>query len=173
MRAHAKATGDRFKLFLLFVDAVLAAPEPRLMHKWSMRRVHQADNSLVHVRRKIAGQVRDLIFLAEGHQFRSRRYRLRLAATRRVHVNPNVSIMLFAPIVPGENSVDFKFVLVGERGNFQTAATARIEFPAMIAALNAPAVKAPIRKRNAAMRTGVAHGKGHTIGGAAQHQRHF
>ncbi len=38
------------------MNTLFAAPEPRLMHKRPMRRIHQSDNSLIHMRRQIASQ---------------------------------------------------------------------------------------------------------------------
>jgi hypothetical protein len=54
MWAHAKATRNRFKLFFFLVNAVPAAPVPRLMDKRPVRRIHQSNNSLVHMRRQLA-----------------------------------------------------------------------------------------------------------------------
>ena len=66
MRTHAEAVRDGLKLFLLFVDAAAAPPEPGLMNERSVRRIHQADNSVIDVRRQFAGQMRDFEFIAEG-----------------------------------------------------------------------------------------------------------
>src|SRR6185437_17143997 len=55
--AHAKAVGNRLELFLFLVDAVASAPPPRLMNKGSVRRIHQANDDVVHAARQIGGEV--------------------------------------------------------------------------------------------------------------------
>ena len=73
VRTHPESIGNRLKLFFFLMNAMPAAPVPRLMHKRSMRRIHQTNNPLVHVRRQLASQMRNPIFLAERGQFRRRR----------------------------------------------------------------------------------------------------
>jgi hypothetical protein len=70
MGTHPKSIRNRLELFFLLMNAMPAPPVPRLMHKRSMRRIHQPNNSLVHMRRQLASQMRDPIFLAKRSQLR-------------------------------------------------------------------------------------------------------
>ena len=65
---HPKSIRNRLKLFFFLVNAMPAAPVPRLMHERPMRRIHQPNNPLIHMRRQLAGQMRNPIFLAECTQ---------------------------------------------------------------------------------------------------------
>ena len=47
------------------------------MHERTVGRIHQPDDPLIHVRRKLAGKMDDLVFLAENGKCRSRRNRSR------------------------------------------------------------------------------------------------
>jgi len=70
VRAHPKTIRNRLELFFLLVNAMPTPPVPRLMHKRPVRRIHQSNNPLVHMRRQLASQMRNPIFLAERRQFR-------------------------------------------------------------------------------------------------------
>src|SRR5580704_9289882 len=131
------------------------------MYERPVRRIHQSDNSVVHMRRQIAGQVSDLIFLAEGRQFGRRWQRLccsrsgsrvRGSAFARRHEYPDVAVALFAGIVSRKNAIDFQFVLAAERWNFHALPTARLKSPAVVTALQSLPIEAPIGQRNPAVR---------------------
>ena len=77
VRAHAKAHRDRLKILLLFMNAVAAAPPPRLMHKRAVRRIHEADDSVIDAAWQICAQAGDLVASAESWNLRSARRRLR------------------------------------------------------------------------------------------------
>ena len=62
VRAHAKAVGDGFEVFLLFVNAVLGAPPPRLMNEGSVRGIHQADDAVVDADGHFGLQVGEFVF---------------------------------------------------------------------------------------------------------------
>ena len=195
MRTHPKPIRNRLKLLLLLVNAVPAAPVPRLMHKRPMRRVHQADNPLIDMRRQLASKMREPILLAENAQLGSRRGArcqvlcrggacpslrsialIKLEGARRDrptrhHVNPNVSVALFAGIMPGKYALDFELVLASQGGNLNTLPTASVKPPTVITALNGRPVKPPMRKRNAAMRTRIPHSKRLSLRSPSQHKR--
>jgi len=180
-----------------------APPVPRLMHKRPVRRIHQSNNPLVHMRRQLAGQMRNPIILAKRRQFRcwnsSRRFarlllceflctlRLRVifffsltfSSTRhrdprtRIHVNPKISVALFARIMPRKNALHLQFVLASQRRNLNALSAASLKFPSVITALQVLPIKSPMRKRNPAVRARIAHRKRCTLGRASQNQRHF
>src|SRR5260370_1075360 len=159
MRAHAKSIRNRLELFFLFVNAVPAAPEPRLVYEWPVRRVHQTDDSVVDMRRQFARQMRDLVLFAEHRQGRSRSNFFRQPRSRRVHVHPNIAIAFFAGIVPRENALYFQFVLARQRRNFHASCRARLKSPSMIAAFHRLPVKVPIRKRHPSVCARISHRK--------------
>src|SRR5438046_10289288 len=76
VRAHAKAIWDRLETFLFLMNAVAAAPPPSLMHKGTVRRVHQAYDAMIHAAGQVSGEVCDLVFLAERWDSRWRKWRL-------------------------------------------------------------------------------------------------
>src|SRR5579863_322411 len=112
MGAHAKAVRNRFKVFLLLVNAVAAAPPPRLMHKRPMRRVHQPDDSVIDTYRHIRSEVSEFVFFFLRHSSRHpelldlRRgiwglLRLGKSRARRPgvrYVDPHKTVLLFARI---------------------------------------------------------------------------
>src|SRR5713101_9655768 len=100
MRAHAKSLRNRLELLFLRVNAAPAAPEPRLVHEWPMRWVHQADDSVVDMRGQLARQMRNLVFFAEHRERGSRSNFFRQPRSRCVHVHPNVAVAFLAGIVP-------------------------------------------------------------------------
>src|SRR5271168_773810 len=125
MGTHPKPKRYRLKLLLFLVNAPPAPPIPRLVHKRPVGRVHQSNNTLVHMRRKLASQMRNPVFLAENTELR-RQGNLRCQAPRRggacpslrlspliktrsirrdpssrAHENPNIPIALFARIMSG------------------------------------------------------------------------
>ena len=173
VRTHPKSIRNRLKLLLFFVNAMPAPPIPRLMHKRPMRRIHQTNNSLVDVRRQLAGQVRGPIFPAENSQLRRRRNVLTQSRTGRIHVHPEISIALFARIVPSKDALHFQFVLASQRRNSHAAPAARLKFPPVITALERFPVKLSVRKWYPPVRTRIAHRKRFTVGRAPQNQRHF
>ena len=65
VRAHAKAVRDGLEVFLLLVDAVLAAPPPCLVNEGTVRGVHEADDAVVDADRHFGLQVGELVFAAE------------------------------------------------------------------------------------------------------------
>src|SRR5438128_4790480 len=136
MRAHPESVRDRLELLGLFVNASALSPEPRLVHKWPVRRVHQSDDPVVNMRRQLARKMRDLVFVAEYRKRRRRRYRLRQACPRAIHLNPNIPVSLFAGIMPRKDPLHFQLVLAGERWNLHALPAARIEPPPVVAALH-------------------------------------
>src|SRR6266851_3520851 len=153
MRAHPEAVRNRLELLGFLVNAPALPPEPRLVHKRPVRRVHQSDNPVIDVRRQLARKVRDFVFVAENGkpwrrrnrlwQFRSRRIVSRYA-TARAHVNPNVTVALLARIMPCKNPLHLQLVLARERWNLDALPAASIEPPSVITALHYFPVQPPV-----------------------------
>src|ERR1041384_2366086 len=173
MSAHPKSKWNRLKLFRLLVNTFLASPEPRLMHERPVRRIHQPDDSLVHMRRQIARQVSALVSLAERSQLRYRGRSLGQSRRGRIHVHPNVAVALLAEVMPGKDPLRLQFVLARQRWNLHALPAASIELPAVIAALQVLSVKPSVRERDAPVRTGIAHRKRLSLVRPSQHQGHF
>src|ERR1700675_3922581 len=151
--AHAQPFGNGPEALFFFMAASPAAPIPRLMHKGAMRRIHQADNSLIHVRGKLARQPRDLVFFAEDRKLWRLRYVFRSPRTRRGHINPNISIVFGAWIMSCENPLYAQFILACKRRNLQASPAASVKFPAVVAAFHRLPIKSPVRQRDSSMRT--------------------
>src|ERR1051325_1395657 len=173
MSAHPKSKWNRLKLFRLLVNTFLASPEPRLMHERPVRRIHQPDDSLVHMRRQIARQVSALVSLAERSQLRYRGRSLGQSRRGRIHVHPNVAVALLAEVMPGKDPLRLQFVLARQRWNLHALPAASIELPAVISALQVLSVKPSVRERDAPVRTGIAHRKRLSLVRPSQHQGHF
>ena len=173
MRAHPKSIRDRLKLLLLLVNAVLAPPKPGLMHKRPVRRIHQADDPLVHMRRQLAVQMCNLVFLAEHRQRRRRRHCLRKAGSGRIHVNPDITVALFARIVPRKNPLHFQLILRSQRRNLHATRRASIKPPPVVTALNGAPIKVPVGQRYPPVRTRIPHGKRPPLRSPPQNQRHL
>src|SRR5260370_25785523 len=75
--------------------------------------------------------------------------------------------------MPRENPVHLQFVLAGQRRNFHALPAAPVKLPPVIAALQALAVKPPVRKRNPPVWTSIPQSKRFAIIGPAKHQRDF
>src|SRR5260370_1836854 len=173
MRAHPEAVRNRLELLGFLMNARAFPPKPRLVHKRPVRGVPQSDDPVVNVRRQLARKMRDLVFAAEDGKRRRRRNRLRQPRPRRIHINPNVSVMLFAREVPRKNPLHLQLVLARKRRNLNALPRASIEPPSVIAALHNFPIESPVRQRNPAMRARIPHRKRFPLGGPAQHQRHF
>src|SRR5579863_2743999 len=98
--AHAKAQRYRLEILLLLVNALPAAPPPGLMNKGSVRRIHEPDDSVVHVAWQVSRQVRDLILSGKSRNPWSGRRGLRRlgeTSTQRRRLGdeyPNVVVVL-------------------------------------------------------------------------------
>src|SRR5260370_20171115 len=111
MLAHPESVRDRLKLFFLFVNAVPASPEPRLVHKRPMRRVHQPDDPVVNVGRQLARKMRNLVLLTENGKRRRSRNRFRQPRSWFIHINPDVPITLRTRLMSSNTALLFQFVL--------------------------------------------------------------
>src|SRR5205814_1988223 len=121
MRAHAKAVGNRLELLLLFVDAVARSPPPCLMHKRSVRRIHQTDDSVIHIAGQICAEVCSLKFVSERWNSRhfytgafaaaeSRAWRPRIR-----NEYPHKTISLLASVIACINAIYLQALIRGER----------------------------------------------------------
>src|SRR5713226_7631256 len=173
MRAHPEAVRNRLELLGFLVNAPALSPEPRLVHKRPVRRVHQSDNPVIDVRRQLAGKMRDFVFVAENGKRRRCWNRLRQPRPRRIHINPNVAVAFLAGIVPRKNPLDFKLILAGKRRNLHALPAARVKPPSVVTALDHFPIQPPIRKRYPPVRARIPHRKHFPFGSPPQHQRHF
>src|SRR5712691_975582 len=152
MLAHPESVPDWLKLFFLFVNAVPASPEPRLVHKRPMRGIHQPDDPVVNVGRQLARKMRNLVLLTEnGKRWRSRN-RFRKPRSWFIHIDPHVPIALLARIMSRKNALHFQFILRCQRRNLDTSSGARIKSPSVVAALHGLAIQPAVRKRHSPMR---------------------
>src|SRR5260370_2040797 len=117
--------------------------------------------------------MRDFVFLAEDRQRRRARHRLRQASSRRVHIDPNVPIALFARIMPRENALHLQLVLRSQRRNLHATRRASIEPPPVITAFHSRTIKVTVRKRYPAMRTRIPHSKRLALRSPPHNQRHL
>src|SRR5690349_13341123 len=179
MRAHAEAVRDRLELLLLFVNAVPGAPPPRLMHKWSVRRVHQADDAVIDAARQIGAEICGLIFVAEHwHAWRFERglrTRGEPCSSRPWIRNedPNEAVVLFTSVISCVDAIDLQLLIGGERRNQLALSAVRVKLPSVIAALYLLSIKLTVGKRHSTMRAGVSQGKGIALGIAPNHQWNF
>ena len=134
MRAHAEAVGDRLEVFLLFVNAVAAAPPPGLMDERSVGRIHEADDAVIDADRHVGGEVGEsCIYSLElldlrgwlGSFFGLGETRARRAGIR--YVDPDKTVLLFAGIAAGVDAVDFQVLVSGERGDELALAVVGVE----------------------------------------------
>jgi len=77
--------------------------------------------------------------------------------------NPDVIVVLFAGKVARVNSVDLQVLVRCQRWNQLALSGMRIEFPAVIAALDLPAIKLSTRERHATMGTRVLQSEGASL----------
>src|SRR5208282_1223712 len=120
MRAHAEAVGNWLKVFLLFVNAVAAAPPPSLVNEWPVRRIHQTNDSMVNAHRHVGSKIGKFVFFAEllNHRRRLGCF-LSLAESRTLrtwvrHIRPDESILLFAGIAACINTLHFQILVGGK-----------------------------------------------------------
>src|SRR5580658_145449 len=128
MRAHAKAVGDGLEILVLLVDAVAAAPPPRLVDERSVGGIHEADDAVVDADGHVGGEVGELVFIFSRYpswypEFFDQWGRvgsfLRLAesCTRWTgvrNVDPDESILFFAGIASRVDALYFQILVGGE-----------------------------------------------------------
>src|SRR5690348_4577648 len=154
MRPDAEARRNRLEHLLLLMNAPLTAPPPRLVNEGAVRRVHQSDDSVVDAQWQVGGEAGDAVLAAEDGETGRRLFRLAAGARVR-HVNPNVSVLLFAGKVPGVDFSDVELRIRSERGDRGALARLRLETPAVIVALELRAIEVSERKRHSPMRTTI------------------
>src|SRR5260370_9739860 len=113
MLAHPESVRDRLKLFFLFVNAVPASPEPRLVHKRPMRRVHQPDDPVVNVGRQLARKMRNLVLPTENVNRCRSRNRFPQPRSWLINIDPALSIALPARLMSRNNALHFELILRG------------------------------------------------------------
>src|SRR5437016_13358553 len=104
MRGHAETVWNGLEILFLFVNAVLAAPPPRLVNERAVRGIHQADDAVVDADRHLRLQIGQLVFRREFFNLwrgiGSIRGRSESCAGRTgiMDVNPDETVLLFAGI---------------------------------------------------------------------------
>src|SRR5271167_716695 len=104
MRPYAKTVGNGLEDFLLLVNAPAGPPPPGLMDERPVRRVHEADNTVVDARRQIALELDESVLGAEDGQARRRRRLIVVGRIRQVH--PEVAVSLLTRKMPGIDAID-------------------------------------------------------------------
>lgn len=123
MGAHAESVRNRFKMLLLFMDAVAGAPPPCLMNKWSVRGVHQPNDAMVNTDGHCGLQVCEVVLTGKLLKFRrwigSFDGRSESSTERRRiwNVHPDKIVLLFAGVATRINPIDFQFLIGRERRN--------------------------------------------------------
>src|SRR6516162_3222677 len=173
MRTHPEAVWNRLKSFRFFVNAGFTPPEPRLVHERPVRRIHQADDSMIDVRWQFAFEPRDLVSLAEFLELRYSGQLFRQPCSLSVQIYPDVAVALFTGEVAGADPLHFQLVVARERRNRDAAPAAGIEFPAVVTAREPVTVKVPVGKGYSSVRAGITHRKRPPLACPAEHQRHF
>ncbi len=174
--AHAEAHGNRLEILMLLVDAVAAAPPPRLVNERAVRGIHEADDAVIDAAWQVGGEVGDFVFAAKSWDARRRNWGVRCfgesgTSRRRLRdEDPNVVVVLLAGIATGVNAVDSQTLIASEGWNGLTLAGVGIEAPAVVTALDLLTVEVGAGKRHAAVRTGVAQGERFALAVAAQHE---
>src|SRR5437667_1893554 len=142
------------------------------MHKRPLRRIHQADDAVIHAARQISGKVGEHELIAECRDARYGRLMLApigAAGARLGNKHPEESVALIARKSTRENPIDFQLGIFGQRWDLAALPAARLKAPSVIAALQLLAIEETIGERNAAMRTTIAQGEGLTVFLTAQH----
>src|SRR5208282_2194890 len=136
------------------------------MDERTVRGIHQSDDAVVDGARQVGGEIGEFVLLAELRNLRcgSRRGRgLREASTGRAgigNVDPDEIVALFAGIAARVDAVDFQILLRHKRWDQLALAGVGVESPTVVRTFDLLAVELSAGERHAAMRTGVAQGKG-------------
>src|SRR5260370_10536219 len=85
-------------------------------------------------------------------------------------MGPEGTILLFAREGAGLDAINVQFGIGGERRNLTALPALGFKAPAMIGALHLLSVKVAVAERNAAMRTGIAHGESFACTFASQEE---
>src|SRR3981189_786039 len=145
---------------------MLRAPPPRLMDEGAVRGIHQADDSVIDGAGQVGGEIREFVVLAEfrnlgGGSGRGRGFRESGAGWAGIgNEDPDEVVALFAGIAAGVDAVDLQRLLGDERRDQLALAGMGVESPAVVGTFDLLAVEVSEGKRHAAMRAGVAQGKG-------------
>src|SRR5207302_3381962 len=98
-----------------------------------------------------------ILFVTENFERRRVWDSFRQSRARRVQVDPNIPVALFARIMAGKDALDFQLVLRNERWNLNALAAACVKPPAVVAALDHVAIHAAVGQRDAPVRARIPH----------------
>ena len=120
MRAHAEAVRNRLEILALLVDTLTCAPPPGLMYEWSVRGVHQPDNSMIDGARQISSEIRELVLIAERGNPRYWNGRVgssgeSSSGRRRIgNEHPDEGVVFFARIATRVDALDLQLLIRSE-----------------------------------------------------------
>ena len=181
MRRHPKSSVppavflviQRLEMLRLLMNTSLTPPPPGLVHKRPMRRIHQPDNSVIHIAWQLRHQMRAAKPRRELRQLRHRRQRTTHPSRPRLrHVDPRIPIALLARKRPRKNLRRIQRLKARQRWNLLTSTRTRFKPPPMIFTSHRLPIEPPRRQRNPPMRTEIPHRKQLPIMLAPQQQRH-
>src|SRR5579864_4055126 len=151
MAQHREPERARRERLTFLMDRALFAPPPGAVNKRAVRRIHQPNHGVVDAAREQNALVNIGSPIAQLGQFRDWRRGGRLAAEE----DPDIAVYLARGIGVDCDPAKVKALAVDQRGDGR-AAPGRREAPAVIAALDFPAVEAAIAQGNTAVRAYVA-----------------
>src|SRR5689334_16823957 len=170
MRAHAEPVWNGLELLLFFVNAVAGAPPPRLVHKGPVGRIHETDDPVIDGAGQFGGEISGLVLVRESGQLRGWKRRVFAASKSRTHrariwnEHPDEAVALFASEVAGVNAINLEVLIGRERGDQAALSRLRVEFPAVIAALDLASIELTAMQRHASVRTGILQRESSSIG---------
>src|ERR1700739_3120630 len=174
MRAHAEAFKNRLEALGFFADAGPGSPPPGLVNEGSVRRIHEADDAMIHIAWQVGGKVSGAEARTEFDEVGDGPSLCCLtfstgAGTSDIH--PGVTVALITGEGGRIDAGGVEVVVAGERRDQLATAAAWLELPAVIAAGDAIAIKPTFAEWDSAMRATVAHGEDASIAAAAEHKR--
>ena len=187
MGAHAESVGDGLEIFLLLVDAVAAAPPPRLVNERSVRGIHEADDAVIDADGHVGGEIGEFVHAAGLfpellpellNLWCGLRSAVGLGESRALraglgNIDPDEAVLFLAGITAGVDAIHFQILIGGERRDELALAGVGVECPAVVGALDVGSVKVAVVERHAAVRAGVAQREGTTLAIAPNDQRNF
>ena len=168
MRRHPKPSVSpaifvvvqRLKVLRLLMNASLTPPPPGLVHKRSMRRIHQPDNPMIDIAWQLRHQVRTAKLSRKLWHLRHRRQRFTHSPSPRSRqIHPRKPIPLLARKSTRINLRRVERLMARQRRNLPALSAARLKPPPVILARHRLPIEPPSRKRDPSMRTKISHRK--------------
>ena len=166
---HGPAQIRRRESFRFFLHSPGRAPIKRPVHERSMRRVHQPDHCVVHVAGEAHRPHHVVGGVAEARDLRHRR-QIDFVDALFAHENPQVALPFANRIAAHLDPARVQVLAVDQR-RYRRADAGAVEPPAVITALDLVSIVAPVRQRDAAVRTDVVQGEDSPLVVAADQHR--